>query len=214
MGSHSIKYLMMSKGQELLPTPDMVGQANHHGQRALPIATPTRPSFQALSQGPMGTDPVVLEQTERHQCVPCPRLLVKGMRLTRQGVEPIAPYPIQALLVHRIRTRSRRSQHRTYRHAHNPPPSSLLDSLGQTHILPQHQTGTPPLPGPLRVTIQPPDGLLVGLPAITDPGKASLRSGRCAPCASRRNGDREDYPVMVLVPWFSMYNHHKKEWLP
>ena len=74
----SLPWVVIIKGQEFFPAPDMIGQADGHGRRPLPIALSIGQALRQLPQRRMRSQPVVLEQTHRHQRIPGPGSLAKA----------------------------------------------------------------------------------------------------------------------------------------
>ena len=77
----------------------MLGQLKRHGGRLLAIASPG--VGDGLPQGRMGAHPVVLKDLKTEQGIPGGIAFSKGMRLARQGIEPIAQAAIKPFDMHR-----------------------------------------------------------------------------------------------------------------
>ena len=93
-----------------------------------------------LPQGRMGTNPIMLEQAHNNQTIPSPLILGKTMSSASQGVQTVPQHSVEPLLVHRIRAiYPFLSQYRPHLNSNNPPPVTLLDSLGQTYPRGEHQ---------------------------------------------------------------------------
>ncbi len=64
--------------------------------------------------------------------------------------------------------------HGTDFHAHNPPPPPLFDGLSEPHARGRNQGWASPLPGPLRVPIDPHDLRAIDTSPIADPGNSAI----------------------------------------
>ncbi len=91
--------------------------------------------------------------------------------------------------------------HGTDFHAHNPPPPPLLDGLSEPHARGRNQGWASPLPGPLRVPIDPHDLRAIDTSPIADPGNSAIsrrsltgqlnRQGALRPPRAKRPGHHE-----------------------
>jgi len=129
----------------------------------------------SLPQGRMGTNPIVLEQAHNYQTIPSPLILGKTMSSASQGVQTVPQHSVEPLLVHRIR-----AKYRPHLNSNNPPPVTLLDSLGQTYPRGEHQRRTSPSACPEGVTINATYCLRVSPPPIADPMHPRLSIGALA----------------------------------
>ena len=76
----------------------MVGQPYDHRWRAPLVASPRRGG--RLAQCRVLPQPVVLEDRQPKQCVPCPCTLGEGVRLARQACQPVSQNPVYPLNMH------------------------------------------------------------------------------------------------------------------
>ena len=167
----------MFEGQEFFPTPDMIGQADDHGRCPPSIALPIGQALGRLPQGWMRSQPVMFQQTDRHQPIPGRGLFRKSMRSARQGVPPVSQHAVQPFLMHPIREGHRFPPHRAYLHADHPAAATLLDHLRQPHPRRRNQWRTSAPPRSLRVAVSAADLAAVHRPPIADPGHTSLLMG-------------------------------------
>ncbi len=156
----------------------MVGQSHCHCRTPLLITPPTRKPLGFLPQCRVRPHPVVLKQAQNYQRIPGLRPFGKPVGLPGQRIQTIPQDPVQPLYTNRIWARRRLPHHGPDFHAHNPPPPPLLDGLGKPHARGRNQGWASPLPGPLRVPIDPHDLRAIDTSPITHPGNPGL------PCRS------------------------------
>ena len=158
----------------------MVSQADSHSRSSAKI-TPTSKTLNHHLQRSMRPYPIVLEQTHNHQTIPSPLILGKAMSLAGQSIQSVPQNAVEPLLVNRIRTIYLfLSQYRPHLNSNNPPPVTLLDSLGQTYPRGEHQRRTSPSACPEGVTINATYCLRVSPPPIADPMHPRLSIGALA----------------------------------
>ena len=144
----------------------MLGQLKRHGGRLLAIASPG--VGDGLPQGRMGAHPVVLKDLKTEQGIPGGIAFSKGMRLARQGIEPIAQAAIEPFDMHRPSEDEVRSQNGAdFERDEVPVRIAVFDRLRQSDAIGHLQAGSSPLPGPLRLAILVGEHLGVALPAVT-----------------------------------------------
>ncbi len=156
----------------------MVGQSHCHCRTPLLITPPTRKPLGFLPQCRVRPHPVVLKQAQNYQRIPGLRPFGKPVGLPGQRIQTIPQDPVQPLYTNRIWARRRLPHHGPDFHAHNPPPPPSLDGLGKPHARGRNQGWASPLPGPLRVPIDPHDLRAIDTSPITHPGNPGL------PCRS------------------------------
>ena len=128
----------------------------------------------------MGSHPVVLKDLETEQRIPGGIALGKGMRLARQGIEPIPQTAIEPLDMHCPSANEVGSPHAAdFDRDEVPMLIAVFDGLGQLHAIGYLQTGASPLPGPLRLAILVGEHLGIALPAIAAPSQRLLVRMRC-----------------------------------
>ncbi len=77
-------------GKKRLPRPHMVSQAESHRRGGVVIASMLRKrTAERAAQGTMGAEPLVFEQRQGDEGIPCGISLGKGMGFAREGVDAI-----------------------------------------------------------------------------------------------------------------------------
>jgi hypothetical protein len=118
--------MIMSVGQEFLPTPDVVGQTYRHRRTPTSVTASVRKVIGRFTQGRMRAQPITLEQAQDHSSIPRLPLLSKGMGLACQTVQPVTQHPIQAFFVNRIGTRDGLAPYLVYLDTHHLAPQRCL----------------------------------------------------------------------------------------
>src|SRR5713226_54903 len=146
----------------------MLGQPQSHRRRPMVIATHALPSRQP--QGPMSPMEVVIEELQADQGVPGGIAFGEGVRLTREGIEPIPQGAVEPFHMHGASWLHRNPQRGAHLHREEPPMLiAMLDRLHQRDRLWDDQRRTPPFARQHWLSIGSHQDAPIAVPAITEP---------------------------------------------
>ena len=164
-----LRVVMMSIGQEFLPTPNMVSQTYRHRRTFVSVTTPVGKVICRFSQSPMRAQPIVPKQAQDHKSIPCILPLGKSMGLSAQTLQPITQYTVQAFYMDCIRTIYGLSQHLPNLDTHHFATTTMLEGLGQPNPSCRHQARSSPFAKTLPIPIHTPNLSPIYLSSVTNP---------------------------------------------
>ena len=151
----------------------MIGQPQSHRRRSVVIPMQTFSSRQP--QGLMGPLKVAIEELQADQRIPGLIPFGEGVRLAREGIEPIPQSAVEPFHMHRASWLQAHSQRSADLHRQEPPMLiAMLDSLRQGERLWDDQRRAPPLAGAHRLSIGSQQDAPIALPAIAEPAEGTL----------------------------------------
>ena len=123
----------------------------------------------------MGPMEVVIEELQTHACIASGIAFGEGVRLAREGIEPITQCPVEPFDMHGSSWLHLRAQGGTDLHRQETPMLiAMLDGLRQGQRLWDDQPWTSPLTRAHGLSIGPYQDALVAMPAITEPAERAL----------------------------------------
>src|SRR5438128_1744335 len=146
----------------------MIGQPKSHRWRPVLIATHAISTRQP--QGPMGSMKVVIEELQAHQCIPGVIAFGEGVRLAREGIEPITQGAVEPFHMHRTSWLHAGSQGGTdFDGQQSSMLIAMLDRLRQADRLWDDPRRLPPFAGRHPLAIGSLEDARVALPARAPP---------------------------------------------
>src|SRR2546426_2289917 len=169
--------------QQVLERPAMIGQPQSHRRR--PVVITMHAIRKRHPQGPMGSMKVVIEELQAHERIPGRIAFGEGVRLAREGIEPITQGAIEPFHMHGPGWLHPYPQRGTDFHREQSSVLiTMLDGLRQGECLGDSQPRTSPFARQAALAVGPLEDAPIAVPTIAEPVQFALmgpldRGGHC-----------------------------------